>query len=148
MPHLVANEILIPEIASLLQEGREVLFTPTGCSMRPFIEGGRDTVLLRAPRHIRVGDVCLARIPLAGGDSTYVLHRVIRVNDGHVTLQGDGNLSGEEHCALTDVLGSVALVRSPRGCRKPLTRGWLWRYLCRPRRLWLKLYRHTLLKLY
>ncbi|MBQ4507785.1 MAG: S24/S26 family peptidase [Paludibacteraceae bacterium] len=148
MPHLVANEILIPEIASLLSEGREVLFTPTGCSMRPFIEGGRDTVLLTAPKKVRVGDVCLARIPLAGGGYTFVLHRVIKVCGTQVTLQGDGNLSGEEHCPLSDVLGSVVVARSPRGCRKPLTRGWFWRYICRPRRLWLKLYRHTLLKLY
>ena len=148
MPHLVANDILIPEIASLLREGKEVLFTPTGCSMRPFIEGGRDTVILRAPHNVKVGDACLARIPLPDGGHTFVLHRVIRVDGGSVTLQGDGNLAGEEHCSVADILGTAVLVRSPRGCRKPLTRGWLWRHVCRPRRLWLKLYRHTILKLY
>lgn len=43
MGHIVANDILIPEIAQMLAEGREVRFTPTGNSMRPWIEGGRDS---------------------------------------------------------------------------------------------------------
>lgn len=47
MPHTVPNEILVPEIGRLLKEGKEVRFTPTGVSMRPFIEGGRDSVILR-----------------------------------------------------------------------------------------------------
>ena len=57
----VANDILIPELARLLAEGKEVRFTPSGVSMRPFIEGDRDSVILatlkRAPRR---GDILLA----------------------------------------------------------------------------------------
>ncbi len=47
MVYVVANDILIPEIAQMLAEGREVRFTPNGISMRPWIEGGRDSVVLR-----------------------------------------------------------------------------------------------------
>ena len=36
------NEIFIPEITRLVSEGKQVVFTPTGVSMRPFIEGGVD----------------------------------------------------------------------------------------------------------
>ena len=42
----IANEILIPELARLLATGKEVRFTPSGVSMRPFIEGDRDSVIL------------------------------------------------------------------------------------------------------
>ena len=142
--HLVSNDILIPQFASLLQEGKRVEFTPTGVSMRPFIEGGKDTVVLQKQSMVRVGDICLVQLP----SSTYVLHRVVRLSANQVTLQGDGNLRGEEHCSLSDVLGTVVSIRSPRGCRKPLTRGWCWRRLFRPRWFWLKVYRHSLLKFY
>lgn len=142
--HLVDNKILIPAFANLLMEGRRVEFTPTGVSMRPFIEGGRDTVILQKQEQVRVGDVCLVQLPSA----TYVLHRVIRVKGDHITLMGDGNLWGEEHCLYPDVLGTAVEVYSPSGMRKFLTRGWCWRHLCRPRWLFLKIYRHTLLKLY
>ena len=58
MPHQIANDILIPEMERMLNEGREVLFTPSGVSMRPFIEGGRDSVVLRRPSApIRRGDI-------------------------------------------------------------------------------------------
>ena len=33
----IANDILIPEIERLLKDGKEVRFTPSGVSMRPFI---------------------------------------------------------------------------------------------------------------
>ena len=35
----IANDILIPELTRLLNEEKEVRFTPAGTSMRPFIEG-------------------------------------------------------------------------------------------------------------
>jgi hypothetical protein len=97
MPHQIANDILIPEMERMLNEGREVLFTPSGVSMRPFIEGGRDSVVLRRPSApIRRGDILLARSVRQDGSETYVLHRVLRVEkDGTVVLQGDGNLLGE-----------------------------------------------------
>ncbi|MBO7502415.1 MAG: S24/S26 family peptidase [Paludibacteraceae bacterium] len=142
--HLVANDILIPHFADLLREGKRIEFTPTGVSMRPFIEGGRDVVVLQKQPDVRVGDVCLVQLP----ETTFVLHRVIALDRNRITLMGDGNCSGMEHCSREDVLGTVISVRSPRGIHKPLTRGWCWRYLFLPRWFWLKVYRHTLLKLY
>ena len=59
----VANDILIPELARLLQDGKEVRFTPSGVSMRPFIEGDQDSVIL-APltTQPRIGDILLVRV--------------------------------------------------------------------------------------
>ena len=138
MQHKVPNDILIPEIAKILNEGHQVLFTPGGVSMRPFIEGGRDAVLLKKADECRVGDILLCRV---GG--TYVLHRLIAIEGEHLTLMGDGNLQGTEHCTKADIIGKVLEIRSPKGRLKPRTRGWLWRKLLPCRSFLLKVYRHT-----
>lgn len=156
MAHKVANDILIPEIARLVDAGREVMFTPSGVSMRPFIEGGRDSVLLRKPEQVRVGDIVLARF-----GTIYVLHRVYRINSSSasgtsssvpgassIILMGDGNLRGEEHIRPEDVLATVAEIRSPHGHRKPRTRALLWRHMLRTRWFWLKVYRKIFLPIF
>lgn len=145
----IANDILIPELARLIAEGKEVRFTPSGVSMRPFIEGDRDSVILRklecAPRR---GDILLAQVQTLCGNTTYVLHRLIRIENETYILQGDGNLTGEERCALGDIIGRVTRIENPDGRRKMLTRGRVW-YALRPVRKWLlKIYRHTMLKFY
>ena len=108
----IANEILVPELARLLAEEKEVRFTPSGVSMRPYIEGDRDSVILaplnRAPR---VGDILLAEVETLCGNKTYVLHRLIRIEDETLVLQGDGNLAGEERCNAADVIGRVTRIR-------------------------------------
>ena len=144
MPHIVPNDILIPQIAALMQEGKEVLFTPTGNSMRPFIEGGRDTVAMRKQEPVRVGDICLAQI---NSTPRYVLHRVIAVSPTDITLMGDGNLTGIEHCPPEMILGTVTRILTPKGRPKPLTRGRLWYHLKDIRWLLLKIHRKTIVKL-
>lgn len=143
----IENDILIPELARLLNEGKEVRFTPSGVSMRPFIEGDKDSVILapmnRAPQR---GDILLAQVQTLCGRTTYVLHRLIRIEGQDLILQGDGNLSGEERCNTADIIGIVTRIETPKGRRKPLTRGFLW-YGLRPlRKYLLKIYRHSLLK--
>ena len=149
----IANDILIPELARLLAEGKEVRFTPSGVSMRPFIEGDKDSVVLaqltRAPR---VGDILLVQSETLCGKQTYVLHRLVCVEHApqgeSYILQRDGNLAGEEHCEQGDIIGRVIAIETPSGRRKPLTKGRLW-YALKPARKWLlKIYRHTLLKMY
>lgn len=132
------NEIFIPEISRLVAQGKQVVFTPTGCSMRPYIEGGVDSVTLVAPRELQVGDIVLAEV----ADKHYVLHRIYALQDESVTLMGDGNLQGVEHCLRSNVLAQVVAIRSPKGRHKPVTKAWLWRHMLRSRRLWLKIYRH------
>ncbi len=145
----IANDILIPELARLIAEGKEVRFTPSGVSMRPFIEGDRDSVILTALKTPpRRGDILLAQVQTLCGNTTYVLHRLIRIENETYILQGDGNLAGEERCALGDIIGRVTRIENPAGRRKMLTRGSVW-YALRPVRKWLlKIYRHTMLKFY
>ena len=61
--------------------------------MRPFIEGGKDSVTLEypAPDTIRVGDILLCRI-----GERYVLHRLIGIEGDTLHLKGDGNITGGE----------------------------------------------------
>ena len=133
------NDIFIPEIARLVSEGKQVQFTPTGVSMRPYIEGGVDSVTLVQARQLQVGDIVLAEVSA----QRYVLHRIYALQGEQVTLMGDGNLQGNEHCKRENILAKVSVIRSPKGRRKPLTKAWLWRHMLRTRRLWLKIYRHV-----
>lgn len=151
MGHIVANDILIPEMARLLAEGREVRFTPNGISMRPWIEGGRDSVVLRRLlRPAIVGDIVLAQSAMPDAQTAkYVLHRVVRVEENGkcVMLMGDGNLAGEEVCLSDDILGFVVRIENCRGWRKPLTRGRLWRMLLPYRKQLLWLYHKTIYRI-
>ena len=145
----IANDILIPELARLLAEGKEVRFTPSGVSMRPYIEGDRDSVIL-APlkREPRKGDILLAEVETLCGHKTYVLHRLIRIEGEELVLQGDGNLAGEERCKAADVIGLVVRIENPKGRRKMLTKGKLWFALKPLRHYLLKIYRHTVIPVY
>ena len=133
------NEIFIPEIARLVADGKQVVFTPTGVSMRPYIEGGVDNVTLVRPTDLQVGDIVLAEIQ----PQHYVLHRIYALQGEAVTLMGDGNLQGEEHCSRSNIMAKVTAIHSPKGKSKPVTKAWLWRHIVPLRRILLKIYRHT-----
>lgn len=146
----VENDILIPELARLLNEEKEVRFTPSGNSMRPFIEGEKDSVVLALlNKPPRKGDILLARVHIADR-MTYVLHRVLRVEENEqktiYVLQGDGNLQGEERCTKDEIIGIVKCVEYPSGRRKIHSSACLWQCLMPYRRYLLKIYRHTWLK--
>ena len=133
------NEIILEEVARLLDEGREVVFRPKGSSMLPFIRGERDSVALQRREDVAVGDIVLVRLP----GPRYVLHRVIALSpDGEkLTLMGDGNIRGTEESRATDVIGTVSrlLREGGRSVRPGSAR--LWRALLPVRRLLLGVYR-------
>ena len=106
----IANDLLLPEVVRLLDEGHSVTLPLRGYSMRPFLEDGRDKALLKHPEKIEVGDAVLAEI-LPGH---YVLHRIIAIEGDQVTLRGDGNLA-DEHCRLGDIRAkAIAFYRKGR----------------------------------
>ncbi|MDE6267473.1 MAG: S24/S26 family peptidase [Muribaculaceae bacterium] len=124
----IANEILLREAEALLREGKRVKLRARGESMRPFIRGGEDTLVVSAPTgELRKDDIVLARD--AGGE--YVAHRIVEINGCRVTLMGDGNLYGREECRREDVLGVVSsIIREDRESSmttwriRMLARGW------------------------
>lgn len=131
------DEQSLARVSHLLDEGKVVVLKQIyGNSMLPFIRGGVDSVRLRKPEGVKVGDIVLA---VFGGRP--IVHRVIAINGTKVTLMGDGNLKGTEKGNLSEVLGVVDQIISPSGrCRKP-GNGRLWRRLLPVRKYLLKVYR-------
>lgn len=138
---VIPNEILLPEVGELLAEGREVILMTKGQSMLPFIRGSRDSVALRRHENVEVGDIVLSRIR----QGVFVLHRIIAVDGGTLTLKGDGNLVGTESCQIGDVLGTVERIVLPDGKERTPGRAALWRRLpVLVRRVILGLYRRLI----
>lgn len=124
----LANDVFLPQVVSLLQEGHTVTLPLRGRSMRPFLEDGRDKALLKVAETPQVGDAVLAEI----SKGHFVLHRIIRIEGDHVTLRGDGNLS-DEHCLLGDIRAkAIGFYRKGRqrldstDGRKWRVYSWLW----------------------
>ena len=129
---ILPNELVLEEAGKLLEEGREVVITPLGDSMLPFIRGGKDEVTLKAMPHVDVGDIVLARLP----GPAYVLHRVVDRNRSLLVLMGDGNVRGMESCTRDDVMGTVTSINGI-----PPGDGMIWRYLRPFRRVLLAIYK-------
>ena len=132
------NSKLIPAILKLIDEGHTVTLPLKGFSMRPFLEDGRDKVLLTKVGELRVGDPVLALVD----NERYVLHRIVKIEGDNMTLLGDGNLH-PEHCKTSDAKASIiGFYRKGRTTLDPIAgRKWktysaIWTQL-RPCRRWL-----------
>ncbi len=99
----VPNAILLGQVKEAVRTGHTATINVKGYSMRPFLEHSRDKVRLAPVAGLAVGDAVLAEI----SPDLYVLHRIIRIEDDRVTLMGDGNLRGVEHCYRKDVVAVV-----------------------------------------
>jgi len=138
----MTDNIIIEEAIRLVSEGLSVTLPVKGRSMLPFIIGGRESVVLQnfAPK---VGYVVLAWVD----GCRYVVHRVICISGDTVTLMGDGNVSGTEHCSLADVKAVATHVVSADGaphdlyCRRRRWAASLWFWLRPIRRYLLAIYR-------
>ena len=133
---VLPNDVLLNEVAQLLGEGREVVITPKGRSMLPFIRGEVDQVKLRHPDCLKEGDIVLAYF-----ENRYVLHRIIAINGDEITLMGDGNLKGNEQGERSDVVGKVVEIITPDHCQHKPGKAWLWRHTLFLRKYLLKVYR-------
>ena len=141
------NDVLLGEVSGMLREGKRVVIRTKGNSMLPFIRGDRDSVELVMADDVSAGDVVLAYLP----DRRYVLHRVIGIDAGRVTLMGDGNIAGTECCSLDALCGKVTCIVRENGDRvdcqntKYLRRVRMWRRLKPMRRYLLAIYRRVAL---
>lgn len=146
---VLPNNEILRELIKLVNEGKRVTLPVKGNSMLPFIIGGRESVELVKPETVAVGDVVLAWI----NGCRFVVHRIIRIEGDKVQLMGDGNLTDDEYCLMTDVKARAEYVITPKGKRRYLytdTRlrlSRLWRRLLPVRRWILAIYRRSLLKL-
>ena len=64
--------------------------------------------------------MCIKSSQAGGQSGRYVVHRIIHIEGDNVTLMGDGNLAGREHCSRSDVFAQVTWVVLPGGKRRSL----------------------------
>ena len=133
---VLPNDVLLNEVAQLLGEGREVIITPKGRSMLPFIRDEVDQVKLRQSDSLSVGDIVLAYF-----GNHYVLHRIVAINGEKVVLMGDGNLKGTEQGDRSEVVGKVVEIITPDLRQHKPGKAWLWRHTLFFRKYLLKVYR-------
>lgn len=105
------NDQLLPLVRQAIADGKTAIISVKGYSMRPFLEHLRDRVKLAPWTTLQVGDAVLAEIS-AGH---FVLHRIIDIDGDAITLMGDGNVRGTEHCTTEDVCGVVTEYLRPNG---------------------------------
>lgn len=141
----MADNKIIEEAIRLVKEGVSVTLPVSGHSMLPFIIGDKECVILHQPGLIDVGDVVLA---WADG-SRYVVHRIVRIDGDRVTLMGDGNLVGTEHCMLNDIKALVTHVVDDKERTHYIYNRWrksaakIWYWLRPIRRYLLAIYRRV-----
>lgn len=138
----IPDDIILAEAIRLVESGVSVTFPVNGRSMRPFVEGGRESLVLEKPVRVAVGQVVLAFVE----GERYVIHRILRRSGDRLTLMGDGNLSLCEYCSVSDVKAVATYVVSPSGRKRPLYS----MYRRFASRLWVALrpFRRYLLKIY
>ena len=108
---VLPNALMLGEVSRMLDEGHSVVIMTKGVSMLPFIRGGSDSVELVKEESYRLYDIVLAEV----AEGHYVLHRIIDLDADNVTLKGDGNLNGVEHCRLSDIRGRAVSIIGRNG---------------------------------
>lgn len=139
---MITDEVIIDEAVRLVREGVSVTLPVNGRSMLPFIIGGKESVILKKPVVIDVGNVVLAWVE----GCRWVVHRIIRIDGNKITLMGDGNIVGVEHCDISDVKALVTHVVDAKG--KPHYIYNRWRVLGSKVWWWLRPIRRYLLFIY
>jgi hypothetical protein len=144
---VMPNDVFLDEVRKLIQEGHSVTLRVKGNSMLPFIYGGRDNVRFVKCSDYQVLDIVLAEVSIG----VFVVHRIISIEDNQVTLMGDGNVCGVEHCHIDNLAGRVEVII--RGTREINPYSWcmrnavkFWWYIRRLRRWLLAFMRLTVLK--
>ena len=145
---LVDNHAFMQQIAHQFRNNNcnSVTFVVYGISMHPFLDSGRDKVVLSPPLPPQIGQVVLAEI----SPKRYALHRIIKIEGNTITMRGDGNpLWMTEQFTADKIVGTAtAFIRKGK---RVSTTGRTWRYYsafwhaARPaRRLLLIIYRRII----
>ena len=117
------NEVFLPQVVALINEGHTITLPLRGRSMRAFLEDNRDKALLKAVDRPQVGDAVLAEL----WKGHFVLHRIIGIEGEKVTLRGDGNLNSDPECTLADIRAKAIGFYRKGSDRLDSTNGRKWR---------------------
>jgi len=133
---VIQNSLFFSEVANRIADGERVRIRAKGNSMLPFIRDTKDEIILEKPKKESLQKGRLLLVLLR--DDRYVLHRVKKLDDTRILLQGDGNLNIFENCIPEDVIAEVTtLFRNGKAIKRGDFRWNLYRYLW-PRNLFLR----------
>ena len=77
----IANNVYIPVLKDLVEEGKEVSMMISGSSMNPFLIHQRDYILMKKPEEeLKAGDMVFFQ----RRDEAYVMHRIHHINKEQV----------------------------------------------------------------
>lgn len=139
MTKQIPNDLFFAQVEEEIACGREVRIRLVGTSMRPWLKGGVDELVVAPcqPDTLQLLDVVLFRY-----HGHHVLHRIVHISTDGYTLQGDGVWASQEHCTEADIVGRVSCICRP-SCRPLPVTAFSWRFrsrvwhLLRPFRRWL-----------
>ena len=114
-------EVLMEPLLALMEETGTVPLVISGYSMTPFLVHGRDTVYLsKVDRPLKKGDMILYR----RDSGAYILHRILKAENGSYTLVGDAQTWLEPRIREDQVLALVTAVRRKGKLLKPGSFWW------------------------
>ena len=89
----IANNVYIPVLKDLVEEGKEVSMMISGSSMNPFLIHQRDYILMKKPEEeLKAGDMVFFQ----RRDEAYVMHRIHHINkEGKLFIIGDAQVDME-----------------------------------------------------
>lgn len=94
-------------IRLVLESGGEFRIYPKGTSMLPLIVQGRDSVALIKPSgELKKGDIAF----YLRDNGQYVLHRVVRAENGVYSMCGDNQLNIEQGIEQRHIIGVVSKI--------------------------------------
>lgn len=77
----IDNDVYLPVLQELIEDGKEVSLLISGSSMSPFLIHQRDKVWIKRPdRTLRRGDMVFYRRP----SGAYVMHRIHHIDQGGI----------------------------------------------------------------
>ncbi len=106
----IPNNPFFEEIEQLILAGNDVEVRCKGTSMTPFLRDGIDIVVLSPcdKKELKKGEIVLFRY-----NGKYLLHRIIKVKENELIIQGDGICKNNEKVSQKDVIGLVRTIVRP-----------------------------------
>lgn len=139
----IANDVYIPMLKELVEEGKEVSMMISGSSMNPFLIHQRDYILMKKPQELlKSGDMVFFQRK----DGAYVMHRIHHMDqEGKLYIIGDAQTKMEGPIDQEQVFAIVTKVQR-KG--KWITSGNFWWEFFE--HIWLHLipFRRILMRLY
>ena len=106
------NDFFFEEVEKFISQGESVEILVRGKSMTPYLRDGIDKVVLSpvGQTKLQKGDIVLFYHL-----GSYLLHRIIRREESHFIIQGDGNIKKQEKATFSDIKGIVKYKIRPDG---------------------------------